>query len=481
MSMEHGVNTSTVKTSHGAHGAGGSGYGKSPAGVAGGFASLLSGLGAEDETVGAGLLGQDLTETAVREGFDLATEDGTVPVVPGLDFDPVVQGPGTPASQDEDPARAAAAAAAALAALGIDPQAGLSLPAEIGDGSQSTLQGMAGTAAGVAITGAITGKPDANVPGDGTAAVGKSTIGLAGGRADASNKVPARDAIVNAREVALSAKSTEASTLAMDGLGLQRQLGLRNALARADTTKADALRGGGKGEDAAARLGWRSEVTAQMAQASLASNAQQAGLSGNTSFGERFGTGADARSEDGGRVALNEFAAAGALSTHLTGAAGVDTSSPLAPPAGMPDPALSAETQVAEQVSYWVARGARNAEISVEGLAENPIHITIAMQGQEASVAFRAEQAETRQVLEDAMPHLRELLEREGLTLADVSVGHSNPGWNGGSEASAQAREEAASRMRLGVRQGQEDPETPAQGTARIVPLPAGRTLDLFV
>jgi flagellar hook-length control protein FliK len=480
MSMEHGVNTSTVKTSHGAHGAGGSAYGKSPAGVAGGFASLLSGLGAEEETTGADLLGQDLTETTLGEGFDLATEDGTVPVVPGFDFDPAAQGPGTPASQDDDPARAAAAAAAALAALGIDPQAGLSLPAAgMGDGSLSTLQGMAPTAAGVAITG--TGKPDANLPGDGTAAVAKSTVGLAGGRADAStNKVPARDAVVNARDAALSAKSAEASTLAMDGLGLQRQLGLRNALARADTAKVDALRGG-KGEDVAARLGWRSEVTAQVAQASLATGGQQAGLSGNTSFGERFGSGADARSEEGGRVALHEFAAAGALSTHLTGAAGVDTSSPLTPPAGMPDPALSPETQVAEQVSYWVGRGARNAEISVEGLAENPIHITIAMQGQEASVAFRADQAETRQVLEDAMPHLRELLEREGLTLADVSVGHSNPGWNGGSEASAQAREEAASRMRLGVRQGQEDPVAPAQGAARSVPLPAGRTLDLFV
>lgn len=479
MSMEHGVNTSTVKTSHGAHGAGGSAYGRSPAGVAGGFASLLSGLGAEEEAVGAGLLGQDLTETAVREGFDLETDDGTGPLVPGLDFNPAVQGPGALAAQGDDPAQAAAAAAA-LAALGIDPQAGLSLPAEFGEGSPSPLQGMAGVA--ISGTSTITGKPDANLAGDATAAVAKSANGLVGNRADASSKGTARDTFVNARDVALSAKSTEGSTLAMDGLGLQRQLGLRNALARADATKVDASRGG-KGEDVAARLGWRSEATTQVVQASSAPGGQQAGLSGNASFGERFGTGAEARSEDGGRVALNEFVAAGALSTNMTGAAGVDTSSPLTPLAGMSDPALSAETQVAEQVSYWVARGARSAEISVEGLAENPIHITIAMQGQEASVAFRAEQAETRQVLEDAMPHLRELLEREGLSLADVSVGHSNPGWNGGSQASAQAREEAANRMRMGVRQGQgqEDSAAPVQGATRIVPLPPGRTLDLFV
>jgi flagellar hook-length control protein FliK len=168
----------------------------------------------------------------------------------------------------------------------------------------------------------------------------------------------------------------------------------------------------------------------------------------------------------------------------VTGAASVDPSNSLTPAPGITDPTLSPETQVAEQVSYWVGRGARNAEISVEGLAENPIHITIAMQGQEAHVAFRAEQVETRQVLEDAVPHLRELLEREGLTLADVSVGHSDPGWGGGSEASAQAREQAANRVRLGslgARQG-EDATAGPQGSARpAAALPAGRTLDLFV
>lgn len=476
MSMEHGVNTSTVKNSHGTHGTSGHGYGKSQAGAAGGFASLLSGLGADDETLGAGLLGFEATETTAGEGFDPAADIDAAAVVPGFGFDPL-RGASTHVPQDEDPARTAAAAAAALAALGLDPLAGAASM------KPDTLGGSATTLATPIVSGGAgfnSAQSGANmpVPGDATATVAKSTGARAtGAQAGAETQGTARDVLQ--RELGLPAKSPEVSTLAMDGLGQQRPLGQRNAVVRADAAKADALRGA-KGDDAAARLGWRSEISTQVAQANLAAGGSQTGFTGDTASG-RFGFGAGERGEEGARLPLNELVAAGAVSSGVSGATSVDSSNSLTPATVYTDPALSAETQVAEQVSYWIGRGARNAEISVEGLAENPIHITIAMQGQEASVAFRAEQAETRQVLEDAMPHLRELLEREGLTLADVSVGHSNTGWNGGSQASAQAREDAASRARVGMRQSQEDPGVPAQGSARVVPLPAGRTLDLFV
>ncbi|MDF3823064.1 flagellar hook-length control protein FliK, partial [Leptospira sp. 96542] len=445
--------------------------------------SLLSGLGAEDEGLGTGLLGLDPTQANVSEGFDLAKDVDAAAAVPAFGFDPL-RGAGVPAQQDQDPAQTAAAAAAALAALGLDPLAGAaSLTPDAQGGSAAALAAMA-AAGGV---GAINGQPGttATVPGDGTGVATKNSVALAGGRAGTQQGVDAqlagRDAAANPRDAALSAKSSELTTLAMEGVGLQRQPSQRNVSARADAAKADALRGA-KGEDAAARLGWRSDMAAQVAQAALASGGPQAGLAGEASAG-RFGSGMGERGEEGARTTLNEFAAVGAVSSGVTGPAGVDSSNTVYSPAGFTDPALSPETQVAEQVSYWVGRGARNAEISVEGLAENPIHITIAMQGQEAHVAFRADQAETRQVLEDAVPHLRELLEREGLTLADVSVGQSDPGWSGGSEASAQAREQAAHRARLGGlggRQG-EDVAAGPQGAARPMPLPAGRTLDLFV
>ncbi|EGI75825.1 flagellar hook-length control protein FliK [Hylemonella gracilis] len=480
MSMEHGVSTSTVKTSHGANGASGHSFGKSQAGAAGGFASLLSGLGAEDETLGVDVLGLDASQTVAGEGFDLATDVDTTAAVPGFGFDPLHGGAGALAPQGDDPAQTAAAAAAALAALGLEPLAGTPGATDaLAAGATDSLKAVAGAGA------VIPGQLGANMPGEGFA---KTANGLSAGRvalqAGVDTQGTARDAtVLNSREAttALLGKTSEVTTLAMDGLGLQRQVGQRNATVRADAAKADQLRGA-KGEDAAARLGWRSDMVAQATQAALAASGQQSGAMGDTAG--RFGSSAGERAEEGARATVNDFAAMSGLSNGVSGSTGVDSSNTLTPAAVYTDPLMSPETQVAEQVSYWVGRGARNAEISVEGLSENPIHITIAMQGQETHVAFRAEQADTRQVLEDAVPHLRELLEREGLTLADVSVGHSDPGWSGGSEASAQAREQAAQRARVGGVGGREGEDTGGAalpGAARAVTLPAGRTLDLFV
>ncbi|MFO6421737.1 flagellar hook-length control protein FliK [Hylemonella sp. W303a] len=477
MSMEHGVSTSTVKTTHGAHGASGHSFGKSQAGAAGGFASLLSGLGAEEESLGADVLGLDPSRTVAGEGFDLATDVDTAAAVPGFGFDPV-HGAGALAPTGDDPAQTAAAAAAALAALGLEPLAGTPVTNDAVVGTTDSLKALAGAG------GVTPAQLGTNMPGEGYA---KTSTGLGAGRAALQAGVDtqgtARDAtVLNSRDAttAFAGRTSEVTTLAMDGLGLQRQVGQRNATVRADAAKADQLRGA-KGEDAAARLGWRSDLVAQATQAALAASGQQSGSMGDTEG--RLGSPAGERVEEGARSTANDFAAMTGLSNGVSGSTGVDSSNSVTSTAVYTDPSMSPETQVAEQVSYWVGRGARNAEISVEGLAENPIHITIAMQGQETHVAFRAEQADTRQVLEDAVPHLRELLEREGLTLADVSVGHSDPGWSGGSEASAQAREQAAHRARLGnvgVRDA-EDAGATQPVAARAASLPAGRTLDLFV
>lgn len=137
-------------------------------------------------------------------------------------------------------------------------------------------------------------------------------------------------------------------------------------------------------------------------------------------------------------------------------------------------PGLSPEARVAEQVSYWIGRGVQNAEMEVEGLGEGPVQVSIELQGQEARVEFRADQVQTRQVLEGATAHLRELLEREGLVLSGVTVGSSGGQGEGGRESRP---------SRPGGRQAAVAvPELPAAvATAgRGSPL-AGRSVDLFV
>ncbi|MDE2616453.1 MAG: flagellar hook-length control protein FliK [Burkholderiales bacterium] len=139
-----------------------------------------------------------------------------------------------------------------------------------------------------------------------------------------------------------------------------------------------------------------------------------------------------------------------------------------------PDGGLTTEMRVAEQVSYWISRGAQNAELEVDGLGEGPVKVSIEMQGQEARVEFRADQAQTRQVLQDSVPHLRELLEREGLMLSGMSVGSSGAG----------AGQGQSSEDRPGSRQGRtilsELPVVARAASHRAAPL-SGRSVDLFV
>lgn len=212
-----------------------------------------------------------------------------------------------------------------------------------------------------------------------------------------------------------------------------------------------------RGEDMAARLGWQiSEPPAVgLAQGLLVAGTGETGLRPLERRADKSGL---------------RTAEVGAWSgpTQAEGAR-MDV------PVVAPDGGLTTEMRVAEQVSYWIGRGAQNAELEVEGLGEGPVKVSIELQGQEARVEFRADQAQTRQVLQDAMPHLRELLEREGLVLSGLSVGTSGAD-RGGNGQSSQGRQGA----RQGPAGGPELPVAALAAANRGAPL-SGRSVDLFV
>lgn len=143
-------------------------------------------------------------------------------------------------------------------------------------------------------------------------------------------------------------------------------------------------------------------------------------------------------------------------------------------PAVAADPGQMTEMHVAEQVSYWIGRGVQNAEMKLDGLGEGPVKVSIALQGQEARVEFRADQAQTRQVLEDSMPHLRELLAREGLTLSGMSVGTS------GSDGAAGRQPQGRPGSRQAV-VAVPEPSVSAGGAPGRAATLTGRSVDLFV
>jgi flagellar hook-length control protein FliK len=140
-----------------------------------------------------------------------------------------------------------------------------------------------------------------------------------------------------------------------------------------------------------------------------------------------------------------------------------------------PVPTVSPEMQVAEQVTYWVSHNVQNAEMQLDGLGKDPVQVSISMQGNEAQISFRSDEAATRGVLENAANHLKDLLQREGVVLSGVSVGTSGSGDAGGNER----------RARQAARQGLIAPlqvaTVPVTQGGRRVGTAAGRAVDLFV
>lgn len=93
---------------------------------------------------------------------------------------------------------------------------------------------------------------------------------------------------------------------------------------------------------------------------------------------------------------------------------------------------LSSSADVADQVSYWVAQGVQNAEMTVEGANAERVHVSISLSGNEARVELRADQAMTREMLANASSHLKDLLDSQGLVLSGFTVSSSNSGGAGG-------------------------------------------------
>lgn len=142
--------------------------------------------------------------------------------------------------------------------------------------------------------------------------------------------------------------------------------------------------------------------------------------------------------------------------------------------------ARSPEEVVAEQVSYWIHQKRQSAELTLDGGNGQPVAVSISMNGNEASVAFRSDQAATRDMLNGALPELKTLLQGEGLILAGASVGAGSAQSDGSTSSPRQDGGSTSGIRRIGSggAASQAD-DTPATVVRRSVS--TNRTLDLFV
>jgi flagellar hook-length control protein FliK len=132
------------------------------------------------------------------------------------------------------------------------------------------------------------------------------------------------------------------------------------------------------------------------------------------------------------------------------------------------------DTYVAEQVSYWITQDVQNAELTLDGVGHSPVEVSISMQGNEAQVAFHTDESAARDALQNATEQLRDMLQRQGLVLAGVSVGNAHSG---------EAGQQQQKRPRQGGRQGMVVSAEPVGGGAdsrRMQPA-SGSAVDLFV
>ncbi len=130
---------------------------------------------------------------------------------------------------------------------------------------------------------------------------------------------------------------------------------------------------------------------------------------------------------EGAKSAANtaEWLAAGQGSgTRLTEAAVQETQS-------AQDAMLESQTDApVEDMRFWLQGKQQRAEVVLEKDGQ-PVRVQVSVRGNEAHVTFRADQAQTRELLDASLTQLREMLEQQGVQLAGVSVQADAQG-NGG-------------------------------------------------
>jgi len=134
--------------------------------------------------------------------------------------------------------------------------------------------------------------------------------------------------------------------------------------------------------------------------------------------------------------------------------------------------AVVPEGQVAETVSYWASHGVQSAELTLDGLGDEPVEVRISVEGDQAQIDFRSNQPDVRQALESASAQLKALLSGEGLQLTGMSVGTSGRGSAQGE--GGQPKPSSRQTKLVSV-------EPPRSSTARPANPAVGQALDLYV
>lgn len=277
-------------------------------------------------------------------------------------------------------------------------------------------------------------------------------------------------AALRAQGAALQAAAQEAATSAADALrtGAQAARAVQQqgteAVSHLRSQVAQAI-GSAVGERRDAVHAAGTFLPSQPGEWMAAQQAPQA-MAGSGPFATTGGTGSAAGLRSG-------EPAGGSIGVEpsLPAAPEPDLGSPDAAQAGMAGAEEQLADQLAEQVAYWVHQKTQSAELTLDRDGR-PVEVKVALTGDEAHVTFRSDQAEARHLLDTSTAQLRDMLQREGLQLAGVTVDTAG----GGSTDREGGREGA----RQGARNATVQAAAPAGASAGAGGV-TERSVDIFV
>lgn len=151
-------------------------------------------------------------------------------------------------------------------------------------------------------------------------------------------------------------------------------------------------------------------------------------IAGQAAQAQPAATSARLTSSDARALDLNPTSSTAALSAGLAGAADRQ------PAASVAQTAVPVEVgrqgwseQVMQRVMWMSAQNISRADIALDPPELGPLQVRVSAHGDQMTVAFTSSHGVVRDALDQGLPRLRDLMEQQGLNLADVDVSDQQP------------------------------------------------------
>ena len=161
-----------------------------------------------------------------------------------------------------------------------------------------------------------------------------------------------------------------------------------------------------------------------------------------------LGIAAESSARESSSFSTSSLSSVGSLSSHQGGAQTQVVQLSLRQggeaPAQMQEMIQRFNPVMKQQLVTMVKNGVQQAEIRLDPPELGSMMVRVQVQGDQTQVQFQAAQSQTREMLEQALPKLRDMLSEQGMELTDSQVSQENHSQQNGGEQSYEGNESAS-------------------------------------